>query len=185
MFKLFVIIFKLNILIVLYKIKIKWMFKLSSFKENLLAFALACFLSLWVLLLINNTSMFQADVLNWNSKWSVSNIEWNLSYSFVDWKYSINTEQQFQWVVSLSMVIAYDSSRIESFEDLIDSKYDHTFWDQWEWRVTVYITNLPVLDKWSEIFSLDTKLNEPIVNFSSIKARFSDWEVENLSISKK
>lgn len=161
------------------------MFKLSSFKENLLAFALACFLSLWVLLLINNTPMFQADVLNWSSSSTDTYLEWNLSYSIVDGKYSIKAEQEFQWMVSLSLVIAYDPTKIESFDDLIDSAYDYTFWDQWEGRVTVYITNLPVLSKWSELFSLDTKIKEPIVNFSSIKAKFKDWEVETLSISKK
>lgn len=161
------------------------MFKLSSFKENLLAFAMACFLSLWVLLLINNTSMFQADVLNWNTNWIGEASQWNLSYSIVDGKYTIKSEQEFQWVISLSMVVAYDASKIESFEDLIDSNYDHTFWDQWEWRVTVYITNLPVLSKWDELFSLETKLNEPTVNFSSIKAKFADWEVETLSITRK
>ncbi|MEF2175760.1 MAG: hypothetical protein V3575_04785 [Candidatus Absconditabacteria bacterium] len=161
------------------------MFKLSSFKENLLAFAMACFLSLGVLLLINNTSMFQADVLNGNTNGIGEASQGNLSYSIVDGKYTIKSEQEFQGVISLSMVVAYDASKIESFEDLIDSNYDHTFGDQGEGRVTVYITNLPVLSKGDELFSLETKLNEPTVNFSSIKAKFADGEVETLSITRK
>lgn len=156
--------------------------KKGFLQEHGLAFALALFISLWFLFVINKTDFLKADIMQWQESNKVE-IKGDIDMKFSKEQFDIVSNKDISGISNVSLTLVYDTEKVKIEKENIDSEFDFSLAQAGEGRINVIISvnNINSLQK---LLSVKYSWDQTLVNISDATVMFTDWTAENLSMTK-
>ena len=159
---------------------------MTKLKENVIAFAWAIVLTLWVIFFINSWTNNLATSMLWQKKNIQITTDTQLKY--VSWSIELISSKNIDNIASVSLELLFDSSKIKISQDDIDSSYNISATKKQWWNgYDIIISNLWTIKKDWVLLNIKhiTKEQYDNMNVGHIQLIDNNGRVLNLSNEKK
>lgn len=156
--------------------------KKGFLQEHGLAFALALFISLWFLFVINKTDFLKADIMQGQESNKVE-IKGDIDMKFDKEQFDIVSNKDISWISNISLTLVYDVEKVKIEKENIDSEFDFSLAQAGEGRINIIIS-VNSIKSLQKLLSVKYSWDQTLVNVSDATVMFTDWTAENLSMTK-
>ncbi len=159
---------------------------MTKLKENMIAFAWAILLTLWVILFINSWTSRLATNILWSKKNVQSNLDTDVIYN--SWSLSLISLKNVNNVASVSLELLFNSSKIKISQNNIDSLYNISSAKKEWWNgYDIILSNIWSIRANSKLLTINdiTKKQYGNINIGHIQLIDNNGRVLNLSNEKK
>jgi len=159
---------------------------MTKLKENVIAFAWAIVLTLWVIFFINSWTNNLATNVLWAKKNIQVSVDTTLNYN--SWSIELVVLKKVENVASVSLELLFDLSKVKILQDDIDSNYNISSTKKEWWNgYDIIISNIWSVKQNSKLLIIKniTKKQYDNINIGHIQLIDNNGRVLNLSNEKK
>ena len=159
---------------------------MTKLKENFIAFSWAIVLTIWIIFFINSWLNNLATNVLWVKKSVQVQVDTILQYN--SWNVELISSKDMDNIVSVSLELLSDSSKINILKDDIDSPYNISFTkEEWGNSYKIIISWLWTIKRWWELFKIKNIIKEQYdnINIGHIQLIDNNERVLDLSNEKK